>query len=43
MAEHIDIITALKDGDAERGANFLRAHVAVQGQKIHQLIARLKG
>jgi len=42
MAEHVAIVGALRDGDAERAANTLRGHVAVQGEKFHQLMASLK-
>jgi len=41
MSEHIAIVTALQNGDAEQAANALRAHVAVQGEKFHQLVASL--
>ncbi|MGB7243431.1 MAG: GntR family transcriptional regulator [Sulfitobacter sp.] len=41
MSEHSQILLALKDGDAEKAANALRSHVAVQGEKFHQLIASL--
>ena len=42
LAEHEDIINALKAGDPDRTANLLRAHVTVQGEKFQQLIAGLK-
>jgi len=42
MAEHKAIVDALEDGDPERAANALRAHVAVQGEKFHHLIASLR-
>jgi DNA-binding GntR family transcriptional regulator len=42
LAEHDEIIEALKAGDAELSANLLRAHVTVQGEKFQQLIAGLK-
>lgn len=42
LAEHDEIIDALKSGDAERAANLLRAHVTVQGEKFQQLMAGLK-
>lgn len=41
MAEHVAIVTALQDGDAEKTSNALRRHVAVQGEKFHQLMASL--
>jgi len=42
MAEHKAIVTALIDADPERAANALRDHVAVQGEKFHNLMASLK-
>ncbi len=42
MSEHDAIVDAIQTGDAERAANTLRAHVAIQGEKFHQLIASLK-
>jgi DNA-binding GntR family transcriptional regulator len=42
MAEHEVILKALIDGDGERGAKAIRQHVAVQGEKFHHLVARLK-
>lgn len=41
MAEHVKIVTALQDGNAEDAAITLRAHVAVQGEKFHQMMATL--
>ncbi len=41
MAEHESIVAALQDGDAEKASDALRRHVAVQGEKFHQLIASL--
>lgn len=41
MAEHKEILNALKNGDADRAASALRSHVAVQGEKFHQLLASL--
>lgn len=41
MKEHLQILSALKAGDAEKAADALRSHVAVQGEKFHQLIASL--
>lgn len=43
MAEHHEIVEALQAGDAERTADALRGHVAVQGEKFHQLMASLSG
>ena len=42
MAEHEAIVAALEDGDGDRAANAIRAHVAVQGEKFHHLMASLK-
>lgn len=41
MAEHVAIVAALQDGDAEKASDALRRHVAVQGEKFHQLMASL--
>jgi len=41
MNEHFQILSALKDGDPDRAAEALRSHVAVQGEKFHQLMASL--
>lgn len=41
MAEHVAIVQALQNGNAEQAAHALRGHVAVQGEKFHQLIAGL--
>lgn len=42
MSEHEDIVQALDSGDPEQTANALRLHVAVQGEKFHNLMASLK-
>lgn len=42
LAEHDEIIQALKTGDSELAAKLLRAHVTVQGEKFQQLMAGLK-
>lgn len=42
MREHSEILTALQVGDPEKAATALRLHVAVQGEKFHQLLASLK-
>lgn len=42
MAEHEAIVLALTDGDGGRTADELRRHVAVQGEKFHHLLTRLK-
>lgn len=41
MAEHESIVDALVLGDSDSAACTLRAHVAVQGEKFHQLMASL--
>jgi DNA-binding GntR family transcriptional regulator len=41
MHEHSKVLRALTDGDANLVAHTLRNHVAVQGEKFHQLIASL--
>lgn len=42
MAEHEAIVNALSDGDVDGVARAIRAHVAVQGEKFHNLLAGLK-
>jgi len=42
LAEHEEIIEALKLGDPELAAKLLRSHVTVQGEKFQQLMAGLK-
>ncbi len=42
MGEHLAIVAALEAGDGERAAAEIRAHVAVQGEKFHHLMASLK-
>jgi DNA-binding GntR family transcriptional regulator len=42
MTEHSEILAALQAGDAEAAAQAMRAHVAVQGEKFHQLRAGMK-
>ncbi|TNJ40825.1 GntR family transcriptional regulator [Phaeobacter sp. B1627] len=42
MAEHEEIVRALENGAANPAAEALRNHVAVQGEKFHQLMASLK-
>lgn len=39
MAEHFRIVEAIEAGDPERAAGALRGHVAIQGEKFHQLMA----
>jgi len=42
MGEHSEVLRFLIDGDADNTAKVLRDHVAVQGEKFHQLIAILE-
>ena len=42
MREHEQIVSALEAGDAQQAATAIRAHVAVQGEKFHHLMASLK-
>lgn len=42
MSEHEKIVRALESGEPEETANALRAHVTVQGEKFHNLMASLK-
>lgn len=39
MDEHQNILSALEMGDAERVAVVLRDHIAIQGEKFHDLMA----
>lgn len=39
MEEHVIILKALEAGDAELAAGTLRSHVAVQGERFHDLLA----
>ncbi|KIN63511.1 Regulatory protein GntR, HTH:GntR, C-terminal domain [Sulfitobacter noctilucicola] len=41
MAEHVEIVAALQDGDPARASLALHSHVGVQGEKFRQLIASL--
>ena len=41
MQEHSQILKSLKEGAGDIAATALRNHVAVQGEKFHQLIATL--
>ncbi len=43
MTEHREIVEALQAEDAEQAAKVLRCHVAVQGEKFHQLMANFNG
>lgn len=42
MAEHKMVVAALEEGDGAKAADVIRAHVAVQGEKFHHLMASLK-
>jgi DNA-binding GntR family transcriptional regulator len=42
MAEHEAVLAALEQGDGTSAADAIRAHVAVQGEKFHHLVASLK-
>lgn len=42
MAEHEAIVAALQAGESDRAATALRSHVAVQGEKVHHLLAGLR-
>ncbi|WP_299767957.1 GntR family transcriptional regulator [uncultured Tateyamaria sp.] len=42
MSEHSEVLLALQEGNADRAASVLRSHVAIQGEKFHQLVASLK-
>ena len=42
MAEHEAIVSALAAGDADRAGAALRGHVAVQGERFHDLMAGLR-
>lgn len=42
MEEHEEIVRALISGDAPEAADALRRHVAVQGERFHNLMAALK-
>lgn len=41
MDEHSQVLSALQNGDSDQAAAVLRSHVAVQGEKFHQLVASL--
>ncbi len=42
MSEHEQVVAALEAGDGAKAAQAIRAHVAVQGEKFHHLMASLK-
>ena len=42
MAELEQVLGQLERGDGDAAAKEIRAHVAVQGEKFHHLIASLK-
>lgn len=39
MKEHRDILAALEEGSAEKTAQVLRSHIAIQGEKFNDLMA----
>lgn len=41
QAEHRSIVEAIASGDADRAAELMRAHVTVQGERFHDLVASL--
>jgi DNA-binding GntR family transcriptional regulator len=41
-AEHGTIVQAILDGDGERAAELLRAHIVVQGERFTDLVASLR-
>lgn len=42
MAEHEAVVRLLETGDAREAAEKIHAHVAVQGEKFHHLVANLR-
>ncbi|WP_132951792.1 GntR family transcriptional regulator [Rhodovulum bhavnagarense] len=42
MAEHEAVVAALEKGDAQAASDAIRSHVAVQGEKFHNLMASLR-
>ena len=42
MSEHEAVVAALEAGDGAAAAEEIRAHVAVQGEKFHHLVASLR-
>ena len=42
MDEHENIVEAIASGKPDEAARLLRAHVAVQGEKFHQLMALIR-
>lgn len=41
LAEHGDVVAAIVEGDADRAADAMRAHVAIQGDTFTDLVAAL--
>lgn len=39
MSEHNQIVSAIESGNSEKAASVLREHVAIQGEKFHDLMA----
>jgi DNA-binding GntR family transcriptional regulator len=42
MAEHEAVVAALEQGDARAASDAIRSHVAVQGERFHNLMAGLR-
>jgi DNA-binding GntR family transcriptional regulator len=42
FSEHDAVVKAIIDGDGQKAADFLRSHVAVQGQRFTDLVASLE-
>lgn len=42
QAEHRSIVEAIAGGDADKAAELMRAHVTVQGERFHDLVASLE-
>lgn len=42
MSEHEAIVAAIEEGDGEKAARMICAHVSVQGEKFHYLMAQWK-
>jgi DNA-binding GntR family transcriptional regulator len=43
LAEHGEIIAAIRAGDGDRAEGLLRAHITVQGERFADLVASLEG
>lgn len=42
LAEHDDVLAAIRSGDGEAAAKAMRDHVVIQGDRFHDLIAALR-